>query len=461
MSNPTNPAPFIAWRFEFALSRFDSAVRVADAANPETAIAVCERLGHDYRGGRWIEINDRMSPTEWSVRQFRFELQRLLGFEESEEVTLDGIVESVKALLGANESLSKKVESLETGVYSAFEVDAALTGICNTAGVTVKSGPQYIGRVAAEVIAHVVKLKDDLELERLRLAGCSVIASSNTREALKDASAMHERVDCYAIREVMSAVNREIKLREDLELLRSRMPLESSPSVERKSFDQLVQEQLQLKLSETLHNRERFVAAWVAETGFLPSQACMVEHRLEDGTTRIHIERRIDATPVIEQPKEPKEAPALAMDVPNGEQREALESRLESARYILAFYDPSNPLLERRTPPPGMLHQLSNLIDETLNTLKELNELSRGAVEDRGRVVALTTQLAFMTEENRNLTDLANEVAPLYRMLLSYTRAMDVSALTTLKDHVAQWAAKHPNADVPLKAVREVEALHD
>lgn len=63
---------------------------------------------------------------------------------------------------------------------------------------------------------------DELELERLRLAGCGVIANSNTRESLDKQRSMHPKVMCGSIADVIQAIEREIALREQRDWLVNR-----------------------------------------------------------------------------------------------------------------------------------------------------------------------------------------------------------------------------------------------
>ncbi len=45
-------------------------------------------------------------------------------------------------------------------------------------------------------------------------------------------------------------------------------------------------------LNVIMRNRERYVTAWVAETGVLPSEAVLIEQHMADGSIRLTIEKR-------------------------------------------------------------------------------------------------------------------------------------------------------------------------
>lgn len=45
-------------------------------------------------------------------------------------------------------------------------------------------------------------------------------------------------------------------------------------------------------IKEVLANRERFLQAWIAQTGLHPTDCELVEERYGDGTVRIHVRRR-------------------------------------------------------------------------------------------------------------------------------------------------------------------------
>lgn len=48
---------------------------------------------------------------------------------------------------------------------------------------------------------------------------------------------------------------------------------------------------------EVLKHKERYLEAWVAETGLLPSECILLNQTLADGTIRIWVEKRPDKLP--------------------------------------------------------------------------------------------------------------------------------------------------------------------
>jgi len=67
--------------------------------------------------------------------------------------------------------------------------------------------------------AEITRLRDELETERLRLAACGVVALANTRESAKQAREVHEHYLSGSLRDVESAVDREMQLREQRDSL--------------------------------------------------------------------------------------------------------------------------------------------------------------------------------------------------------------------------------------------------
>ena len=51
-------------------------------------------------------------------------------------------------------------------------------------------------------------------------------------------------------------------------------------------------ESLKRKIYDIEKNKEKYIEAWIAETGRHPSECVMVEKREMDGTTRIWIEKK-------------------------------------------------------------------------------------------------------------------------------------------------------------------------
>jgi hypothetical protein len=63
-------------------------------------------------------------------------------------------------------------------------------------------------------------LKSELEDERIRLAACGVVALANTQESAKEQRKMLDKYKSASLQDVISAVDREMKYREELEALR-------------------------------------------------------------------------------------------------------------------------------------------------------------------------------------------------------------------------------------------------
>lgn len=57
-------------------------------------------------------------------------------------------------------------------------------------------------------------------------------------------------------------------------------------------FSKIIMALAEEKLRYIAAHRERLVEAWIAETGLLPSESMLVEQNMQDGTTRVWIERQ-------------------------------------------------------------------------------------------------------------------------------------------------------------------------
>jgi len=77
----------------------------------------------------------------------------------------------------------------------------------------------------ASQYAAVEAAEAALEIVRMQLAACGVIAMANTAESAKDARDMHQNYDCASVRDVASAVDREMAAREKLEAAEAREKL--------------------------------------------------------------------------------------------------------------------------------------------------------------------------------------------------------------------------------------------
>lgn len=60
------------------------------------------------------------------------------------------------------------------------------------------------------------------------------------------------------------------------------------------TFSELVEARV-VKIHRLLmRHRERYVRAWTAQTGLLPSESMLVERRMDDGSVQITVERRVE-----------------------------------------------------------------------------------------------------------------------------------------------------------------------
>ena len=75
--------------------------------------------------------------------------------------------------------------------------------------------------IAAEADEEIARLRAELERERLRLAACGVVASSNTPESAKRARTMHPDYESASCSEVAEAVDREMAMRARIEVAQS------------------------------------------------------------------------------------------------------------------------------------------------------------------------------------------------------------------------------------------------
>jgi hypothetical protein len=57
-------------------------------------------------------------------------------------------------------------------------------------------------------------------------------------------------------------------------------------------FQQRIQQRAAELLTEIAANREKYLTAWVAETGLQPSECMLVEQRKPDGSLTVTVERR-------------------------------------------------------------------------------------------------------------------------------------------------------------------------
>ena len=72
-------------------------------------------------------------------------------------------------------------------------------------------------------IVRVTKLDKELEIERIRLAACGVVAMANTPESAKKARDMHPDYMSASCMDVAKAVDREMAYRNTLEVLRAKL----------------------------------------------------------------------------------------------------------------------------------------------------------------------------------------------------------------------------------------------
>jgi hypothetical protein len=61
---------------------------------------------------------------------------------------------------------------------------------------------------------------------------------------------------------------------------------------DRLAFNQQIMDAADAALRRVNANRETLIEAWLAETGILPSEAMLVEQRMNDGTIRFWVEKR-------------------------------------------------------------------------------------------------------------------------------------------------------------------------
>lgn len=79
-------------------------------------------------------------------------------------------------------------------------------------GTFISISDEYVDVIEAE-LAAVTK---ELEIERMRLVACGVVAMMNTRSSAKEARIMHEDYESASCNDVAHAVDREMQHREDL-----------------------------------------------------------------------------------------------------------------------------------------------------------------------------------------------------------------------------------------------------
>ena len=61
---------------------------------------------------------------------------------------------------------------------------------------------------------------------------------------------------------------------------------------EREDLSGIIDEAVRAKTLFIAKHRERYIEAWMAETGLLPSESMLVEQHCADGRTTVRIERR-------------------------------------------------------------------------------------------------------------------------------------------------------------------------
>ena len=54
------------------------------------------------------------------------------------------------------------------------------------------------------------------------------------------------------------------------------------------------EQQVKIRISDIMANREKIIEAWIAETGVSPSDAVLCQQNMEDGTIRFWVETKAE-----------------------------------------------------------------------------------------------------------------------------------------------------------------------
>lgn len=160
----------------------------------------------------------------WTVNSIADELD--VTFDDVRKVLAEAIAEDLRTGLftqvqiadswNVTRGLVQKIaKDLRMGKYDARETLDVDTDevVCKKPPVTVDG-----------LYEQIDKLRTELDIERVRLAGCGVIAMSNTRaELAKQFDGIHPYYDCASLQDVKATVLREIELREENESLRDKL----------------------------------------------------------------------------------------------------------------------------------------------------------------------------------------------------------------------------------------------